>query len=137
MKTIIFLLVAASLPFLGRFQETKVFQNGQVIFEQSTYGQKFVAELMIVAAIALFVAAWKARQRITDLAHLPRLVRFAPALFALPASWQNWTVSRFGNAGVYTEIKAGLGGPMTNLLLLAAAGLFIAADAYWRQRENA
>jgi hypothetical protein len=137
MKIIVFLLVAATLPFLGRFQETKVFQNGQVIFEQSTYGQKLVAGLMIVAAIVLLFAAWKERQRNTDFSRLPRLVRFAPALFALPASGQQWSVSQFGSGGVYTEIKAGLGGPMSNLLLLAAAGLFIAADAYWRQRKNA
>jgi hypothetical protein len=136
MKPLIFSLIALSLPILGRFQETKVFQGGKIIFEQSTYGQELAAELMIVAAIVLVVAAWNESKRIEN-RRMARLVRLAPALFALPASWQNWSVSRFGDGRVYTEIKSGLGGPMTNLLLVAAAVLFIAMDAYWRQRETA
>ncbi len=137
MKIIVFLIVAAALPFLGRFQETKVFQNGQMIFEQSTYGQKLVAEMMVIAAFVLLIAAWKERKKTASLGRMSRFLRFSPVLFALPASWQQWSGSRFGGAGIYTEIRAGFGGPMTNVLIVAAAVFFVAADAYWRQRENA
>lgn len=136
MKPLVFLGLALSLPFLGRFQEIKIFQHGKIIFEQATYGQQLAAELMLIAAIILVVAAVRERKK---LGHRPmsRLVRFSPALLALPAAWQSWGMSRYGSDGGYTEIKSGLGGPMTNLLLCAAAVLFIAIDAYWRQREEA
>lgn len=136
MKTLVFLSVAAALPFLGRFQETKVFKNGRVIFEQSTYGQRIAADVMLIAAIVLLGAAWNERRKNTALGRKSRFVRVSPVIFALPATWQQWSGSRFGDANVYTEIKAGLGGPMTNLLIVAAAALFVAADAYWRQREG-
>jgi hypothetical protein len=134
MKLIVFSLIALSLPYLGRFQEMKVFQNGKVIFEQEIYGQKFAAALLVIGALVLFGAAWKERKRFAR-GRMSRLVRFAPALFAMPAAWQHWSVSQYGDPGVYTEIKSGLGGPMTNLLILAAAVFFIAADAYWRQKK--
>ncbi|HET7534851.1 MAG TPA: hypothetical protein VFJ90_00255 [Candidatus Didemnitutus sp.] len=136
MKLIIFLVVAFSLPFLGRFQETKVFENGKIVYEQSTYGQKVAAEWMIVAAIALLAEAHRQNQKRAG-GRSWRLIRIYPALFALPAAWQTWTVSRFGAAGFITEIKAGLGGPMTWVLVAAAAALFIAGDAYWRQKKAA
>jgi hypothetical protein len=134
MKLIVFSLIALGLPYLGRFQEMKVFQNGKVIFEQEIYGQKFAAALLVIGALVLFGAAWKERKRFVG-SRMSRLVRFSPGLFALPSAWQQWTVSQYGDPAVYTEIKSGWGGPMTNLLILAAAVFFIAADAYWRQKK--
>lgn len=135
MKLCIFFLAAAVLPFLGRFHETKVFEGGQLVSAQATYWQKPVAAVMAAAAVLLFVAAWWERRQRADLARAPRFVRFVPVVFALPAAWQNWSVSRQGEPNGYTQITARLGGPATGLLVVAAAALFLAADAYWRQRQ--
>lgn len=135
MKLCIFLLVAAVLPFLGRFQETKVFKDGRLVSEQAVYWQKPVATVMVAAAALFFVVAWRERRQLAHLSRTPRFVRLVPVVFALPAAWQNWGFSRLGQPSGYTEITAGLGGPATGLLVVAAAALFVAADAYWRQRE--
>jgi hypothetical protein len=136
MKATIFLFLASSLPFLGRFEEMRTFQNGKLISEHSTYSQESLAALMIAAAFVFLCAAWDESKKNRD-GRKSRLIHFWPALLALPASWQNWSMSRFAIPSGYTEIKSGLGGPMTNLLLVAAAALFIALDAYWRQKEAA
>jgi hypothetical protein len=134
MKIIVFALIALGLPYVSRFQEMKVFRNGKVIFEQDIYGQKSAAPLLVITALALFGAAWKERQRFGQ-DPKSRMVRFAPAVFALPCAWQQWVVSQYGGGDFYTEIKSGLGGPMTDLFVSAAALFFIAADTYWRQRQ--
>lgn len=137
MKILCFLLFAAVLPMVGHYQETTVISHAQVMFHQAVYAQNLAAAAMITVATALLGAAWFERRSLLGLGGAPRFLHFSPAWFALPAIWQERRISSFGGPDGYTEIIWGRGGPMTWLLLLAAAALLIATDAYWRQREAA
>jgi cellobiose-specific phosphotransferase system component IIC len=128
-RLIIYILAAASLPIFSQFQEAITYREGLVIHEARIYGQTLGIEIAISVAVLLAAAMlFDGRLRCFRFSALKAVV---VGLFALPALWNHWSVSRFGGSGSITEITAGTGGPLASGLFLAAAAAFVVVELYF------
>ena len=125
-----YFLVGASLRYFNQFQETVTYKNGVVVFASKLNTQSVgigLASVVIVVLVSTLV--WTKRFRFVR----PRDVAAAGVgLFALPAFWHNFSMSRFGGDGYITETTSGLGGPMAGSLFVAVAIALIVAELYMR-----
>jgi len=131
-RLIIYILAAASLRLFSDFQEAITYRGGRVIHEARIYGQKLGIEIALSIVVLLVVTMlFDGRLRRFRLSTLKAVV---VGLFAAPALWNQWSVSRFGGSEYITEITAGIGGPLASGLFLAAGAAFVVAELYFELR---
>jgi hypothetical protein len=131
-RLITYTLMAAALPLFSRYQEVIIYREGQVLHEAGLYGQKLGIEIAVSVAVLLVGAMFfDGRFRRFRFSALKAVV---VGFFALPALWNQWTVSRSVGSEFTTVITSGTGGPLASGLFLAAAAAFVIAEIYFELR---
>lgn len=135
-RLFVYIPAAVILTAMGRFQETTVYHEGRLESRHAFYGQAVGIAVCIAVTLILLAATAKRRRTAHDPVFRLNGWPFWPWLFALPLFWQRATTIRHGGERFYTEISFGIGGPLTLVYFLTAAGAFIACEAWLKAKEG-